>query len=43
MFIKPIVSFLAGSLSNMMTSAVLYGIVFIALADRVLPILEAAR
>jgi len=41
--LKPVVSFTIGSLSDLMTSAVLYGIVYIAIADRVTQLLGGAR
>jgi hypothetical protein len=41
--LKPVVSFTIGSLSNLMTSAVLYGIVYIAVADRIIKLFEGGR
>jgi hypothetical protein len=37
--LKPIVSFSVGSLSDMMTALTLYGLLYIALADRLGPLL----
>jgi len=43
MILRYAVQYVAGAVSNMMTSAVLYGLLYIALADRILPLLNQVR
>jgi hypothetical protein len=41
--LKPVVGFMAGTVSDLMSTLALYGLLYIALADRILPLLTGAR
>jgi hypothetical protein len=43
MILRYAMQYLAGAVSDLMTTAVLYGLLYIALADRILPLLNGLR
>lgn len=43
MILRYMMQYVSGALSDLMTAGVFYGLLYIALADRVLPILNGVR